>query len=390
MTAPRVPADHETWRQDRWEEVFGVSGKAKVVANARITGPGPHALPGIPGQWRTTGAGELTVTAQAADGVRVAGHLVDGTSPVAPGGSVEFPGDRVGFVGGADGSYGLVVLDHGRLDRTGLTGIDTFPHDPARVFRGRYRAAPEGRRIEVPRLTSPRSTDAIPAPVDLVVTVDGAEHVLAVLEDLPGRRLVIFTDETNGDSTPAIGRWLLLPPLEPGRTLAVDFNRAVLSYHHLNPDVFTCPLAPPGNHLPMRVEAGERALIGQDPKEQDLKGKAATYLRALQDRDWKTARALCARTATVWHNDGKGEQSIEDNIAGMRARVGSIASMRYDILRQLSRPGEVLQQHVVHVATANGTRGQVHAAVYFGFDDTGRIERIEEYANFIPADDQDG
>ncbi len=118
---------------------------------------------------------------------------------------------------------------------------------------------------------------------------------------------------------------------------------------------------------------------------QDLKDKAVTYLRALQSRDWTAARALCAETATVWHNDGKGEQSIEDNIEGMEGQIDAIESMRYDITRQLSQPGEVLQQHVVHVATKNGMRGEVHAAVYFRFDDKGLITRIEEYANFIPV-----
>ncbi|WP_211264261.1 hypothetical protein [Streptosporangium amethystogenes] len=54
--------------------------------------------------------------------------------------------------------------------------------------------------------------------------------------------------------------------------------------------------------------------------------------------------------------------------------------MHYDVVRQLSRPGEVLQQHVVHVATRNGMRGEAHAAVYFRFD---------EYANFISVG-QDG
>ncbi|MBV2366008.1 nuclear transport factor 2 family protein [Streptomonospora nanhaiensis] len=118
---------------------------------------------------------------------------------------------------------------------------------------------------------------------------------------------------------------------------------------------------------------------------QDLKDTATAYLRALESRDWAAARALCADTATVWHNDGKGEESIEENVAGMQGRIESIESMRYEILRQLSRPGEVLQQHVVHVATRDGTRGEVHAAVFFGFNDTGEITRIEEYANFIPA-----
>lgn len=261
MTAPRPPAEYEAWRQSRWEEVAGPQGKARVVATAKITGPGPQLLPRIPGEWRTTPAGALTVTAGPEDCVVIGGRPVDGTVEVPSGGSVEFPGNRVGFTGGADGSYGLVVMDRGRPERTGITGIATFPYDPAWVFEGRYRPAPEGRRIEVGRLTSPPSTEAILAPVDLVVTVHGTEYVLAVLQDFPGQRLAIFTDETNGDSTPDIGRWLVLPLLEPGSKLTVDFNQATLSHHHLNPAVFVCPLSPPGNHLPMPVPAGERALI---------------------------------------------------------------------------------------------------------------------------------
>jgi hypothetical protein len=70
----------------------------------------------------------------------------------------------------------------------------------------------------------------------------------------------------------------------------------------------------------------------------------------------------------------------------MKGQIDSIESMRYDVVRQFSRPGEVLQQHVVNVATTQGMRGTVHAAVYFRFED-GLITRIEEYANFVPGDD---
>ncbi|WHX23469.1 DUF1684 domain-containing protein [Streptomyces malaysiensis subsp. malaysiensis] len=255
------PGEYTAWRQGRWEEVAGPNGKAKVVTNGKIVGRGRHTLPGVPGQWSTDEAGALTVTATAADGVRVDGETVAGTAEVPPGRPLEFPEGRVGFAGGGNGAYGLVVMDHAAVERSGLSGIDTYPYDPSWVFEGSYRAVPEGRRIEVGRLTTPRSTEAISAPVDLVVTIHGTEYVLAVLEDMPGQRLVVFTDETNGDGTPEIGRWLVLPLLEPGSTLPVDFNRATLSHHHLRPAVFTCPLSPPGNHLPMRVGAGERALI---------------------------------------------------------------------------------------------------------------------------------
>jgi uncharacterized protein (DUF1684 family) len=264
QTADNVPAHYEAWREARWDEIAGPNGKAKVVANGRVTGRDTHVIPGVPGQWRITEAGALTVSAAAADSVTVNGEAVNGTAEVPSGSTLEFSGGRVGFAGGAGGFYGVVVMDHETLARSGLSGIDTYPYDPDRVFEGEYRAAPEGRRIEVDRLTTPRTTEAILAPVDLAVTINGAEYVLSVLEDMPGQRLVVFTDETNGTETPDIGRWLVLPLLEPGSTLTVDFNQATLSHHHLVPAVFTCPLPPPGNHLPMRVEAGERALVYAD------------------------------------------------------------------------------------------------------------------------------
>ncbi len=254
-----APAEYEAWRRARWDEIAGPNGKAKVVANGKVTGRTPMAIPGVPGRWSTTAAGALTVTAAPGDGVKVNGEAADGTVEVPSGSSLEFPGGRVGFAGGSGGFYGLIVMDHEAVARSGLRGIDTYPYDPAWVLEGEYRPVPDGRRIEVGRLTVPPSTEAIAAPVDLAVTVGGSEYVLAVLEEQPGQRLVIFTDETNGAGTPDIGRWLVLPLLEPGSTLTVDFNRAVLSQHHLVPAVFTCPLSPPGNHLPMRVEAGERA-----------------------------------------------------------------------------------------------------------------------------------
>ncbi|WP_214322897.1 hypothetical protein [Nonomuraea sediminis] len=129
-----VPAEYQAWRKDRWEEVAGPNGKAKVVANGKITDRDTHTFPGVPGTWSTNEAGALTVTATAADGVTIGGTTVDGTAEVPSGCSLQFPDDRVGFAGGADGSYGLVVLDNGAVERSGLSGIDTFPHDSSWVF----------------------------------------------------------------------------------------------------------------------------------------------------------------------------------------------------------------------------------------------------------------
>jgi ketosteroid isomerase-like protein len=142
----------------------------------------------------------------------------------------------------------------------------------------------------------------------------------------------------------------------------------------------------------MRIEAGERALVhahrtgGRNSASQDLEDKAVTFLRHLENREWAEARAMCSEEATVWHNDGKGDQTIEENIAGMAAQIEPIESMHYNITRQFSQPDEVLQQHAVHVVTKDATLVRVDAAVYFRFDD-GLITRIEEYASSPTAND---
>ncbi len=350
---------HDEFHEARWDEIAGANGKAKVVAKGTVSGPRPQVLPGIPGQWHVDEAGALV-------------HRANG-APTEVRGMLELPDGRVALAGGADGYYGVVVMDHKALERSGLLGIHTYPHDPGWVFEGEIRAAPEDRRVDVEHLTTPRHTEPVRAPVDLVVTIDGTEHVLTVIETMPGQRLVVFTDETSGTETPGIGRWLNLPLLEPGSGVTVDFNQATLSHHHLAPAVFTCPLSPPGNHLPVRVEAGERALM------YDLKAKAATYLRHLENREWADARTMCSDDATVWHNDGKGDAPIQDNIDGMAAQIEPIESMRYDITRQFHQQDEVLQQHVVNVAMKDGGQFRLDAAVYFRFED-GLITRIEEYA----------
>ncbi|MBF4514088.1 nuclear transport factor 2 family protein [Plantibacter sp. VKM Ac-2885] len=113
-----------------------------------------------------------------------------------------------------------------------------------------------------------------------------------------------------------------------------------------------------------------------------LEERAVAYLRNLERGDFDAAISLCTDDATVWHSDGSGDQTLAENIAGMVKQAAAMKTMRYDITRQLSRPNEVLQQHVVTVEMTDGMRGTVHAATYFRFDGD-LIERIEEYASFV-------
>lgn len=67
---------------------------------------------------------------------------------------------------------------------------------------------------------------------------------------------VPFLDATSGRETYGAGRYLDLEPDDDG-TWTLDFN---LAYHPscvYDPE-YSCPLTPPENRLPVRIEAGER------------------------------------------------------------------------------------------------------------------------------------
>ena len=87
--------------------------------------------------------------------------------------------------------------------------------------------------------------------------LDGEEHRLEARMDEDEVMRLDFKDETNGDTTYIGGRFLIAEMPKDGK-IVVDFNQAY------NPpcaytDYATCPLPPPENHLPIRIEAGEKA-----------------------------------------------------------------------------------------------------------------------------------
>ncbi|WP_193103300.1 DUF1684 domain-containing protein [Brachybacterium sp. FME24] len=397
---PGVPVEYATWRKNRWEEIAGPGGKAGTDQLAMISQPEPG-VPGLPGRWEVSASGVLTLTVTAADGVSIGGRPVTGAVDVESGSQVELADGRVCFVQGWGGTFGMVVWDPSAPGLTRLRDIASYPYDPSWVVHAEYRPVP-GRTIEVGRLTSPRSKETVPAPGDLVVELGGQEHTLMVLESVPGLRLAVFTDPSSGTDTPEIGRWLILPPGE-GSTLRVDFNQVTLP-HHAFSTAFPCPIPPESNHLPVVVDAGERALVldgtsgstvtEPDNEEQDgimeseLTEKAVQYLRHLEHFDFASMRAMCTDTATVWHNDGQGEQTIEENLEQLEqmSSGGGVVALRYEITRQFQKPDEVLQQHVLHISMPDGSGTELPVAMYFGFQG-GLIDRIDEYANMTPPDE---
>ncbi|MFH8346899.1 nuclear transport factor 2 family protein [Streptomyces sp. NPDC018045] len=120
--------------------------------------------------------------------------------------------------------------------------------------------------------------------------------------------------------------------------------------------------------------------------ERSVGEKAIKCLRHLEVCDFDGVRKMCADTATVWHNDGKGEQSIDEKLEQLGLLVSSVGSLRYEIVRQFQGSHDVLQQQILHLSLLDGSRHTVHATMYMRFEG-GLIDRIEEYVYAIPVGD---
>jgi uncharacterized protein (DUF1684 family) len=108
--------------------------------------------------------------------------------------------------------------------------------------------------LEIPSTTT--------SPGAAVFEVAGQELRLDLTGELDsGHLFVAFGDQTNGRETYPGGRFLDVEAPNPDGWVILDFNRA-----YDPPCVFspyaTCPVPPPQNVLPLRVEAGEKMYLG--------------------------------------------------------------------------------------------------------------------------------
>jgi hypothetical protein len=111
------------------------------------------------------------------------------------------------------------------------------------------------------------------------------------------------------------------------------------------------------------------------------------FLRLVDTFDFEGVLKIASPTATVWHNDGKGEEALSVSSQRMKQLSESMQSMRYRAIRTFVNGDEALQQHVLSVALQDGTVREVHAAMYFRFAG-GLLERVEEYATMLPPEAQ--
>jgi uncharacterized protein (DUF1684 family) len=147
------------------------------------------------------------------------------------------------------------VWDKNSQLRKDFTGFKQYPVKPEYRVEAKYSA------YDTPKLVSIQDVIEIyhEVPIQGYVTfkLHGQKHRLEAMVDEDEYVRLDFRDETNGDTTYVGGRFLIAEMPKNGK-LIVDFNQAY------NPpcaytDYATCPLPPPENRLPVRIEAGEKA-----------------------------------------------------------------------------------------------------------------------------------
>ncbi|MGW7620365.1 DUF1684 domain-containing protein [Streptomyces antimycoticus] len=207
----------------------------------------------------------MTLTATREQGVSVDGQVVDGAVELMTGtAGLSFPGGRRGAIEELAGAHALTVWDPAAATVVGLRGIEVWPWDPAWQVEAEFRPAEAGGVLEVTRTTSPVIQDSLPDAGDLVFDLRGERHTLRAFDMDSDILLIAFTDDTSGTDTPGMGRWLILSrPQHPTGRVGIDFNRALIP-HHMFSAAFPCPLPLRENHLPLRVEAGERAPVFEE------------------------------------------------------------------------------------------------------------------------------
>ena len=146
--------------------------------------------------------------------------------------------------------------------RTGFTGLPYFDYDPAMRVLAEAEPAEETRILIAGSGPEPTPFRRF---AHVVVDLGGEAQRLALywLEAYGGGVFLPFRDSTSGTETYGAGRYLL--DTVKGADLGEERGRLVLDFNFAyNPSCaydprWACPLAPPENHLPVPVRAGEKS-----------------------------------------------------------------------------------------------------------------------------------
>jgi uncharacterized protein (DUF1684 family) len=156
--------------------------------------------------------------------------------------------------------FGVRVKDTESRTRREFKGLDYFPIDPKWRIEARFEPYQPPKTISITNVLS--MTEDSTSPGALAFEVDGKTYRLdPILEQGATDWFVMIADGTTARETYGAGRYLYVSPADASGKVVIDFNKA-----YSPPCAFTnfatCPLPPPQNRLPFRIEAGEKKYAG--------------------------------------------------------------------------------------------------------------------------------
>jgi uncharacterized protein (DUF1684 family) len=153
--------------------------------------------------------------------------------------------------------YGIRLKDKNSAVRRGFLGLRWFDVQEGYRVDARWVSHRQPKPVRVPNVLG--QTETLPSPGYAEFTLGGkAVRLDGVLEDPHAEQLFfILRDQTSGKETYGAGRFLYAELPKAGRVV-LDFNKAYNPPCAFTPYA-TCPLPPPQNWMPVRVEAGELA-----------------------------------------------------------------------------------------------------------------------------------
>lgn len=155
---------------------------------------------------------------------------------------------------------GVRLKDSESRTRREFKGLEYYPIDPKWRIEARFEPYQPAKKIPITNVLG--MTDDESSTGALAFAVDGkAYRIDPILEKGETDLFVMIADDTTGTETYGAGRYLYVSPPDGTGKVLIDFNKA-----YSPPCAFTnfatCPLPPRQNHLPFRIEAGEKKYTG--------------------------------------------------------------------------------------------------------------------------------
>jgi uncharacterized protein (DUF1684 family) len=175
--------------------------------------------------------------------------------------------DKPAYITHGDFAWYIMKRHHSlavRLRDYKNPAIDALDHIPSYPISTDYLVEAQLKPYDNPRkVTVPTPfqdyTQDYNCPGELHFTLKGKNLILLPFES-GDNYFIIISDETSAMETYGGGRFMYATPDSTGKVI-LDFNKAYNPPCALTPFA-ACPMPPRENHLPVRVEAGEKVISG--------------------------------------------------------------------------------------------------------------------------------